>query len=358
MLERYRAAVRAVNNCEAAGKCYRDEKFADVLLRQLALDYSQPEQGLLQRLDVVSSLEGLRRLADWLASGVVPEEPVQTTTTSPESAANEGVGDSDDDCQPFGTKPFLVHPIESDTRTEPLRFDPASWEIVAVKETLEGGDMFEESPEYAVTEALFRGNVDQWIVISQKVHLATDSPFDREFQLLSAQNAADWFLDCEQEPPSELLDLVSEQTLSPNKLATFHENEDSAAMAAKHKLETRPPPPVVNHAETAVAGVGDADDTPTAPLERLTPTVKKAWASWKLAEENHTEKPLDRAAYVWLEQQPDDFFVGDLVDYELPKFDTWGRYVRQARKAADENKNQPRGGRSESSGSVARADEL
>jgi len=68
-----------------------------------------------------------------------------------------------------------------------------------------------------------------------------------------------------------------------------------------------PEPPA---GDDARAGCGETIAADS--LDNLAPAVKKAWASWKLAETNHTEKPQDRAAYDWLAEQEDDFFVGEL----------------------------------------------
>jgi len=91
-------------------------------------------------------------------------------------------------------------------------------------------------------------------------------------------------------------------------------------------------------------------------LDNLAPATKKAWASWKLAESKHPGSLADRQAFDWLAEQPDETFIGDLVGYELPAFDTWQRYVREARNALGENKNLPRAGRA--AGAVVRADEI
>jgi len=93
------------------------------------------------------------------------------------------------------------------------------------------------------------------------------------------------------------------------------------------------------------AGAGDTEAENPAGLASLTPSIKKAWASWKLAEANHASRPQDREAYDWLNEHSDEKFIGDLVGYELPAFATWCSYVRKGRAATGESKNQSRAGR-------------
>jgi hypothetical protein len=52
------------------------------------------------------------------------------------------------------------------------------------------------------------------------------------------------------------------------------------------------------------------------------------------------ERTTDEAAYTWLIRHGEDYRVPS-----LPKFDTWVRYLRSARKKAGESKNRPRRGR-------------
>ncbi len=110
-------------------------------------------------------------------------------------------------------------------------------------------------------------------------------------------------------------------------------------------------PPVVG------GGVETPESKTPAGLSSLSPAVKKAWASWKLAESQHAENLIDQQAYDWLNGQPDETFFGDLVGYELPAFDTWQRYLREARRATGENKNLPRADRA-TGVSVAKQSEI
>lgn len=81
-------------------------------------------------------------------------------------------------------------------------------------------------------------------------------------------------------------------------------------------------------------------------LDSLKPSERKAWATFKLAETRGQVGKTDREVHDWLDEQDDTQFVGDLFGYSLPPFDTWARYIRTARKAADESKHTPRAGRS------------
>jgi len=75
-----RLVLEAVNSNQVAAEHYRDQKFANVLLRQLVLDYSQPECGLIQQIDGADCPEGLLRLADWLADDTQPAKQPEIST--------------------------------------------------------------------------------------------------------------------------------------------------------------------------------------------------------------------------------------------------------------------------------------
>jgi hypothetical protein len=71
-----------------------------------------------------------------------------------------------------------------------------------------------------------------------------------------------------------------------------------------------------------------------------------AYLSFLYAESKKGTRLEDRPAYDWLKEygiDADD--SGKLVDYELPSFLTWTRYLRQARAATGERKYTPRAGR-------------
>ncbi len=60
------------------------------------------------------------------------------------------------------------------------------------------------------------------------------------------------------------------------------------------------------------------------------------------------KRPQDREAYDWLKENgidADKGDVGELADYRLPAFDTWGKQLRNARKPLGEQKYTRRGGR-------------
>lgn len=80
-------------------------------------------------------------------------------------------------------------------------------------------------------------------------------------------------------------------------------------------------------------------------LDRLTPTVQKAYLSFVYAESKREKRLEDREAYDWLIEYGIDASkgeAGELVDYGLPAFATWSRYLREARKATGEQKYTPR----------------
>jgi hypothetical protein len=94
-------------------------------------------------------------------------------------------------------------------------------------------------------------------------------------------------------------------------------------------------------------------------FRQLRPCVRKAYLSFELAQSKAGSELEDRAAFDWLKENgfPDDAGdTGELVDYELPDFDTWTRYLREAREALGEQKYSRRAGRKGKS--VAGHDEL
>jgi hypothetical protein len=92
----------------------------------------------------------------------------------------------------------------------------------------------------------------------------------------------------------------------------------------------------------------------------LEPAVRKAYLSFHYAETIAGRQIAYREAYDWLHENgidpsKDDF--AESTDYELPSFDTWGRQVREARKALGEQKYSRRAGRATGS-SIVRGDEI
>jgi hypothetical protein len=86
-------------------------------------------------------------------------------------------------------------------------------------------------------------------------------------------------------------------------------------------------------------------------LDSLPPARAKAYSQFRWAIDSNPEfgtKTTDREAYDWLEEY--------LEKDELPTFETWSRYLRQARNRLGQLKNRPRRGRT--GRSVARGDQL
>ncbi len=83
-------------------------------------------------------------------------------------------------------------------------------------------------------------------------------------------------------------------------------------------------------------------------LQKLTPTVRKAYLAFVYAESKAEKRLDDREAYNLLKEEGIPENAGDLAeleDYELPVFPTWARYLGRARKALGEQKYQRRMGR-------------
>ncbi|MGA2064184.1 MAG: hypothetical protein ABSG86_04415 [Thermoguttaceae bacterium] len=96
-------------------------------------------------------------------------------------------------------------------------------------------------------------------------------------------------------------------------------------------------------------------------LRQLEPAVRKAYLAYQYVETANGRRMEDREAYEWLREYGIDQGKGDLgelTDYQLPDaFDTFRRYVTDARKPLGESKYTRREGRKHG-GSVARQDEI
>ncbi len=82
-----------------------------------------------------------------------------------------------------------------------------------------------------------------------------------------------------------------------------------------------------------------------AALSKLQPAHRKAYLSFLYAEAKTEKRLEDRDAYDWLKENgidSDKEEDTELTDYELPSFDTWGRQLREARRATGEQKYTPR----------------
>lgn len=102
------------------------------------------------------------------------------------------------------------------------------------------------------------------------------------------------------------------------------------------------------HQVTTPTGKKGGEPNRYAALDKLKPAHRKAWFSFVYAEAKSKRRLEDRDAYNWIEENgidPDEEQSGELVDYKLPSFETWDRYLREARKATGEQKYTPRRGR-------------
>jgi len=91
-------------------------------------------------------------------------------------------------------------------------------------------------------------------------------------------------------------------------------------------------------------------------VDDLPKAVRCAYWSFEAVEKKAGRSLEDREAWDLLNEKglPD---LPELSAYKLPAFDTWSRYLRDARKARGEQKYSPRAGR-EGGSSIARHDEI
>jgi hypothetical protein len=89
-------------------------------------------------------------------------------------------------------------------------------------------------------------------------------------------------------------------------------------------------------------------------------SVRLAYLAFCYAESKAGNRLEDREAYDLLKEEgipANRGGRGDLEDYDLPSFDTWTRYLRDARKLLGEQKYTRRAGRSTGK-SIAQADQI
>ena len=95
-------------------------------------------------------------------------------------------------------------------------------------------------------------------------------------------------------------------------------------------------------------------------LKSLSLCVRQAYLAYHFAETKNGKRLKDQEAYDCLHEYglPDNAGdLGELCDYELPGFDTWARYLGEARAALGEQKYTRRANRSKGR-SIANADQV
>ncbi len=135
-------------------------------------------------------------------------------------------------------------------------------------------------------------------------------------------------------------------------LRSYGDNADRAddnsiqpRVAAAAKTATEEPAQLDRSPLVGAESDEGSDQTPV-----MLPAHHRAYQSFERAikERPDLAEGTDREVYDWLaENDPDPDH-----DYELPAFETWARYVREARKALNRRKNTPRYGRAEGSRSI------
>lgn len=147
-------------------------------------------------------------------------------------------------------------------------------------------------------------------------------------------------------------DLEAESPLAP-ALAAIRDIESKADTAIRQDIGVSLPMPKKQYLgllerllrwneprdmDTDPAPSRDAASEPV--RGKLKKSEKKAYESYKIAEEKMSPKPTDREAYEWLVDHQEH-----IEHYSLPSFDNWARYVRTGRKHYGDPKNTPRAGR-------------
>lgn len=107
-------------------------------------------------------------------------------------------------------------------------------------------------------------------------------------------------------------------------------------------------------------GTAEASLTWAQKLQKLEPAARKAYLAYEWADSKAGRRLTDEEAYEMLKEEgiPEGVGdAGDLTDYDLPSFETWTKYVRNARAPLGEQKYKPRKGRHRGK-SVVRDDEI
>lgn len=116
--------------------------------------------------------------------------------------------------------------------------------------------------------------------------------------------------------------------------------EQQAAAQARSSAEALYTPSAAPTSADGTEGQSLEGKEPEEPLERLPDRVRRAYAQYLFAMKQYEGEaggqPTDRELYAWLKRRSEE---------RLPAFETWVRYVRQARQALGEQKNSPRAGR-------------
>ena len=119
------------------------------------------------------------------------------------------------DSSPRARKPFTVT-IDGSGSFKTVRFDPREWTYIARKDIQQGWLQCDELPEYFGLEELYFGKPGQWIAISFLNHTMADFiPEQVTGRLLIDDEAVEWLMDCEDDPPKQLSNLLLEKTLTP-----------------------------------------------------------------------------------------------------------------------------------------------
>jgi hypothetical protein len=128
------------------------------------------------------------------------------------------------------------------------------------------------------------------------------------------------------------------------KIKSFVAWESGAAIRAWQKDSEKPKQSTEPLAEGEPLTGAERDNA----FRGLEPAARKAYLSFQYAESNKGCGLEDNEAHKLLTEEgisTDKGNLGELIDYPLPNFATWRRYLSEARKALREQKNKRRGGR-------------
>jgi len=115
-----------------------------------------------------------------------------------------------------------------------------------------------------------------------------------------------------------------------------HPQEQTGRGRAEAPEESHPAPEATDGTKGRPLESEESDD----PVDRLPNRVRRAYAQYLLAAEQYEGNaggpPTDRQLHAWLKRHSEE---------RLPAFETWARYLRDARQALGTQKNSPLAGR-------------
>lgn len=183
---------------------------------QEASQHVELAEGMRQKLEMQIVSEW-RSAMEWVETSTVHSRPTSVaqpaiTREIPESQLVDS-----------SAKPIMVTRAipGTDGEFETLRFDPSQWVLAGSKTFGHDWCMFEHYYLRECEERLYSDRDGEvWVVIEFCVYVDVNVEEPPSYRGLSPREAAEWFIDCDSDPPAKLLPLLEGYTLTPKVLTT------------------------------------------------------------------------------------------------------------------------------------------